>query len=43
MPDEYAVVQGVSVTDVEKAVCNSNGNAYLAYKANVSGFYNNGE
>jgi len=43
MPDEYAVVQGVSVTDVEKAVCNSNGNAYLAYKANVSGYNKNGE
>ena len=40
---QYSVVQAINITEIEKAVCNSGGKAYLAYKANVSGYNKNGE
>jgi len=43
MPDEYSVVEGTTVTDVEKVICTSNGFVHLAYMANVSGYNVNGE
>ncbi len=38
MPDDYAVVQGVNMTDVQKVVVNTDEKTYLAYMANVSGY-----
>ena len=40
---DYAVVKGINITEIEKAVCNEDNKAYLAYKANVSGYNNSGE
>lgn len=37
-PDDYAVVQGINMTDLEKVVVNSDGKTYLAFTANVSGY-----
>lgn len=39
----YSVVEGINITDVEEAVCNTNNKAYLAYKANVSGYNASGK
>ena len=38
MSDDYMVVQGVNMTDVEKVVVNTNEKTYLAYMANISGY-----
>ena len=43
MADEYAVVNGVEISEIEKTVCNTENKAYLAYRANVSGYNRNGE
>lgn len=43
MADEYSIVNGVEVSEIEKAVCNTENKAYLAYRANVSGYNANGE
>ena len=43
MSDNYSVVNGVKVSPIEKSVCNTEGKAYLAYCANVSGYNRNGE
>ena len=42
LPD-YSVVGGINITDVEKAICNTENKAYLAYKANVSGYNSSGK
>lgn len=42
LPD-YSVVGGINITDVEKAICNTENKAYLAYKANVSGYNGSGK
>ena len=39
----YSVVQGISITDIEKVVCSTDNKAYLAYKANVSGYNTSGK
>ncbi len=36
--EDFAVVEGINITDIKKAVCNTNGKAYLTYTANVSGY-----
>ena len=38
MPDDYQIVTGTNMTDVEKMVVNTDGKTYLAYKANISGY-----
>ena len=43
MADEYSIVNGVDISEIEKAVCNTEDKAYLAYRANVSGYNRNGE
>ncbi len=43
MADEYAIVSGVKISEIEKAVCNNENKTYLAYRANVSGYNLNGE
>jgi len=43
MADDYSVVNGVKISPISKAVCNTDGKAYLAYCANVSGYNRNGE
>lgn len=43
MADNYAIVSGVKISEIEKAVCNTENKAYLAYRANVSGYNLNGE
>lgn len=40
---DYAVVEGISITDIEKSICHYDNHAYLAYKANVSGYNQNSE
>ncbi|MBO5733643.1 MAG: hypothetical protein J6R66_01965 [Clostridia bacterium] len=42
MGDDYAVTSGVSITEIEKVVCNVQNKTYLAYMANVSGYNTNG-
>ena len=36
--DDFAVVEGINITDVKKSVLNTDSKAYLAYTANVSGY-----
>lgn len=38
LPDEYVIVEGVNMSEVQKVVTHSNGNTYLAFVANVSGY-----
>ena len=38
MSDNYQIVTGTNMTDVEKVVVNTDGKTYLAYKANISGY-----
>ncbi len=38
LPDDYVIVQGVNMSQVQKVVTNSNGKTYLAFMANVSGY-----
>lgn len=38
LPDDYVIVEGVNMTQVQKVVTNSNGKTYLAFTANVSGY-----
>lgn len=38
MPDDYQIVTGTNMADVEKIVVNTDGKTYLAYKANISGY-----
>ncbi len=37
---DYAVVKGTNITEIKKAVCNTEGKSYLTYTANVSGYNN---
>ena len=41
--EDFAVVEGINITDIKKAVCNNNNKAYLTYSANVSGYNNSAE
>ncbi len=38
LPDDYVILQGINMSQVEKVVTNSNGKTYLAFMANVSGY-----
>ncbi len=38
MPDNYQIVTGTNMTEVEKVVAHTDGKTYLAYKANISGY-----
>ena len=38
MPDDYQIVTGTNMTEVEKVVAHTDGKTYLAYKANISGY-----
>ncbi len=38
LPDEYVVVEGINMTEVEKVISNAEGKTYLSYMANVSGY-----
>jgi len=41
--EDFAVVEGINITEVKKAVCNTNNKAYIAYTANVSGYNSSSE
>ncbi len=41
--EDFAVVRGINITDVKKAVCNTNNKSYIAYTANVSGYNSSSE
>ncbi len=41
--DDFAIVAGINITEIQKAVCNNENKAYIAYKANVSGYNNDSE
>ncbi len=43
LSDDYAVVEGISISAIEKSVCHYDGCAYLAYMANVSGYNSKSE
>lgn len=43
LPPEYRVVDGISMTDIKKVVCNQDGNTHLAYVKNISGYNEKGE
>lgn len=35
---DYAVVAGINISEIEKAICNVEDKTYLAYKSNISGY-----
>jgi len=41
--EDFAVVEGINITEVKKAVCNTNNKSYIAYTANVSGYNTSSE
>lgn len=43
LPAEYRLVDGISMTDIKKVVCNKEGNTHLAYVKNLSGYNEKGE
>ncbi|MBQ3181435.1 MAG: M36 family metallopeptidase, partial [Clostridia bacterium] len=40
---DFAVVEGINITEVEKSICNTNNKAYITYTANVSGYNSSSE